>query len=116
MGEEVVAGLLASLDPAPADRVVLRLALLAADGTPLPLIGRELGLSPRQVHRRSVAAFGYGPKRLHRISRFQRALRELRAGVPAAECAVRNGFSDQAHLSREARALAGVPIRDLLTG
>ncbi|WP_265444151.1 helix-turn-helix domain-containing protein [Flexivirga meconopsidis] len=110
---EIATTLLDSLDIDGGDPFVTRLADLAAAGTALPAIGRALDLSPRQLHRRSVAAFGYGPKQLHRISRFQRALSQLRAGLPAAECAVRTGFSDQSHLSREVRALAGVPIREL---
>lgn len=75
----------------------------------------ELGLDPRQLHRRSRALFGYGPKTLARILRMQRALALLRAGAPAAEVAVRTGHADQPHLSREIRALAGVPPRDLIS-
>ncbi|GEL19666.1 hypothetical protein [Pseudonocardia asaccharolytica] len=38
------------------------------------------------------------------------------AGVPAAEAAARTGYADQPHLSREVRALAGVPLGQLLAG
>ncbi|MEV4624664.1 helix-turn-helix transcriptional regulator [Micromonospora sp. NPDC049523] len=75
----------------------------------------DFGLGPRQLHRRSRALFGYGPKTLARILRMQRALALLRTGVPAADTAVRTGYADQPHLSREIRALAGVPPRDLIT-
>ncbi|MGW4466415.1 helix-turn-helix domain-containing protein [Micromonospora sp. NPDC004704] len=75
----------------------------------------DLGLGPRQLHRRSRALFGYGPKTLARILRMQRAVALLRAGVPAADTAVRTGYADQPHLSREIRALTGVPPRDLIT-
>ncbi|WP_329109955.1 helix-turn-helix domain-containing protein [Micromonospora sp. NBC_01699] len=75
----------------------------------------DLGLGPRQLHRRSLALFGYGPKTLARILRMQRALSLLRTGVPAADAAARTGYADQPHLSREIRALTGLPPRTLLT-
>jgi AraC-like DNA-binding protein len=75
----------------------------------------DLGLSERQLHRRSVAAFGYAPKTLQRIVRFQRALRLARAGVPLAEVAVTAGYTDQAHLSHDVKRLSGVPMRHLVS-
>ncbi|MEQ4305863.1 helix-turn-helix domain-containing protein [Plantactinospora sp. B6F1] len=105
-------------------------ARLAAGGGPDPLAaplaaglaaGRDvagtadaLGLGTRQLHRRSLALFGYGPKTLARILRMRRALALARAGTPAAEVAARTGYADQAHLSREVRSLAGVPLRHLV--
>jgi AraC-like DNA-binding protein len=72
------------------------------------------GLSERQLHRRCLPLFGYGPKTLGRVLRFDRALALARAGRPFAEVAVEAGYADQAHLSREVRALAGVPLRRLV--
>ena len=57
---------------------------------------------------------GYGPKTLARILRMRRALDLARAGAPLAEVAVRSGYADQAHLTREVRDLAGVPPTRLL--
>jgi AraC-like DNA-binding protein len=74
----------------------------------------SLGLSARQLHRRSLAAFGYGPKVLHRVLRFDRAVKLAWEGVPFADVAHRTGYSDQAHLSREVRELAGVPLGQLI--
>ncbi|MER5342032.1 helix-turn-helix transcriptional regulator [Streptomyces mirabilis] len=74
----------------------------------------RLGLSARQLHRRSLTAFGYGPKTLARVLRLQRALALARAGVPFAETAARSGFADQAHLARDVRELAGMPLGELL--
>ncbi|GAA3508782.1 AraC-like DNA-binding protein [Streptosporangium album] len=74
----------------------------------------ELGLSERQLHRRSLQAFGYGPKMLQRVIRFQRALRLARRGKPLAEVAVDSGYADQAHLANEVRRLAGVPMGQLV--
>ncbi|MFI7697416.1 DUF6597 domain-containing transcriptional factor [Nonomuraea sp. NPDC049480] len=75
----------------------------------------DLGLSERQLHRRSVTAFGYAPKILQRIVRFQRALRMARAGVSLAEVAAEGGYSDQAHLSNDVKRLSGVPMGRLLS-
>lgn len=85
-----------------------------------PNIGRvagladDLGLSTRQLHRRSLDAFGYGPKTLHRVLRFDRAVKLAWEGVPFAEIAHRTGYADQAHLSREVKDLAGVPLGQLI--
>ncbi|MDT0267076.1 helix-turn-helix domain-containing protein [Streptomyces sp. DSM 44915] len=85
-------------------------------GRPVAETARRLGLSERQLHRRSLRAFGYGPKTLARVLRMQRALALARGGVPLAGVAARAGYADQAHLSREVRALAGVPVGQLLPG
>ncbi|MDV9193596.1 helix-turn-helix domain-containing protein, partial [Streptomyces sp. SR27] len=69
-----------------------------------------VGLGARQLHRRSLDAFGYGPKTLARVLRLQRALALVRDGVPYAEAALRAGCADQAHLARETRALAGTTL------
>ncbi|MEW2636310.1 helix-turn-helix domain-containing protein [Streptomyces sp. NPDC048389] len=69
------------------------------------------GLSTRQLHRRSLDAFGYGPKTLARILRLQRALALVRRGVPYGDAALAAGCADQAHLAREMRALAGSTLR-----
>jgi AraC-like DNA-binding protein len=72
------------------------------------LIG-ELGCSERTLRRRCEEAFGYGPKTLERILRFQRFLRRLQASrrAPLSALAIETGYADQAHLAREARKLAG---------
>ncbi|NUK48802.1 helix-turn-helix domain-containing protein [Streptomyces lunaelactis] len=69
-----------------------------------------VGLGARQLHRRSLSAFGYGPKTLARVLRLQRALTLVRAGVPYAEVALGAGCADQAHLAREMRDLAGITL------
>ncbi|MFE9093424.1 helix-turn-helix domain-containing protein [Streptomyces sp. NPDC007264] len=91
-------------------------ALVAAleAGRPVAATADALGLGARQVHRRSLAAFGYGPKTLARVLRLQRALALARSGVPYAQTAARAGFADQAHLARDVRSLAGMPLGDLL--
>jgi AraC-like DNA-binding protein len=83
-------------------------------GEPVAELARRFGLTERSLHRRSVAAFGYGPKTLQRVLRFQHALRLVRGGRSYADAAVEAGYADQPHLAREVRALAGVPLKTLL--
>ncbi|RZS34340.1 AraC-like DNA-binding protein [Herbihabitans rhizosphaerae] len=98
----------------PPDEIAAPLRHLARRTGRVRDLAETIGLSERQLHRRCVAAFGYGPKTLHRIVRFDRALRAARAGEPFADVAYRAGYADQAHLSREVRALAGVPLGALV--
>lgn len=94
---------------------VLRQIVKALDaGHPVSATADQLGLGARQLHRRCLAAFGYGPKTLGRILRLQRALALGRDGVPFADTAVRAGYADQAHLAREVKELSGVPLGELL--
>jgi AraC-like DNA-binding protein len=83
-------------------------------GTAVRAVAERAGLSERQLHRRCLALFGYGPKTLTRVLRFDRAVRLARRGVPFADVAARAGYADQAHLSRDTRALAGVPLGTLI--
>ncbi|WTW97738.1 helix-turn-helix domain-containing protein [Streptomycetaceae bacterium NBC_01309] len=77
-------------------------------------LAERAGLSDRQLHRRSVAAFGYGAKTLGRVLRLGRALELARGGGGFADVAAMTGYADQAHLAREVRSLAGVPLGTLL--
>ena len=74
----------------------------------------QLGFSERQLRRRSIASFGYAPKVLQRIVRFQRALRLARSGLPLADVAAATGYADQSHLSHDVRRLSGVSLRALV--
>ncbi|WP_228122521.1 helix-turn-helix domain-containing protein [Saccharothrix syringae] len=107
------AAALGRLRARPPDPVAAAIAA-AVPTTGVAGLAADLGLSVRQLHRRSLAAFGYGPKVLHRVLRFHRAVGLARAGVPFAEVAHRTGYADQAHLSREVRDLAGVPLGQLI--
>ena len=122
-----------TLDPdTAAARVVDLAAALVADGGPDPAAARaaalladpraraedvaaEVGLSMRQLRRRCHAVVGYGPKTLQRVLRFRRFVSRIDAGLPAgqdrhdlAAVAVQAGYADQAHLTRECQALAGL--------
>ena len=77
-------------------------------------VAERLDLSARQLHRRCLSLFGYGPQRLRRIVRMGRALDEARAGASLAEVAAGCGYVDQAHLCRDVRDLAGTTPARLL--
>ena len=88
----------------------------------------ELALSERTLRRRSEALFGYGPRTLGRILRFQHfqalvhrpgpgslvesdGCEDGPIGTGLAALAAAAGYADQAHLSREVRALVGMTPR-----
>ncbi|MBO0693082.1 MAG: AraC family transcriptional regulator [Acidimicrobiaceae bacterium] len=87
---------------------------LAASGTPVAAMADCLGIGVRQLHRRCLPLFGYGPQHLARVLRLDRALVAAHRGVPLVDVAATAGFADQAHLSREVRDLAGTTPRRLL--
>ena len=85
-------------------------------------VARDFGWSERRLHREITTTCGYGPKTLQRIVRLQRALRASRAGVATrppslaptlSRLALDAGYADQAHMTREARRLAGRTPSDL---
>jgi AraC-like DNA-binding protein len=106
---DAVAGVRAEWDPA-----VPRLVSLIGRGDRMSTVADALGWTERQLHRRSLAAFGYGPKTLQRVLRFDRALRLARDGGDLAAVAYTTGFADQAHLARDVKSFAGVPMSALL--
>jgi AraC-like DNA-binding protein len=78
-------------------------------GSGIKALCARLDVSERSLRRQCHAAFGYGPKTLDRILRFQRFLRlarrpgEARLSLLAHEA----GYADQAHLTREVQRLSG---------
>jgi AraC-like DNA-binding protein len=122
-----------ALDPGTAAARLIDLAgHLVTDGAPDPAAARaavlladpraraedvaaQVGMSLRQLRRRCHAVVGYGPKTLQRVLRFRRFVSQLDAGLPAgadrhdlAALAAQTGYADQAHLTRECQALAGL--------
>ncbi|GAA0455247.1 helix-turn-helix transcriptional regulator [Streptomyces olivaceiscleroticus] len=93
--------------PDPAGALIAR---AAARGTPVGELADAVGVGERQLHRRCLAAFGYGPKTLGRVLRLVRALDLARSGMPYAQVAAVAGYADQAHLAREVKTLAGAPL------
>jgi AraC-like DNA-binding protein len=78
---------------------------------------RAAGLSPRAMHRRTLAGIGLAPKRVVRIRRLYRALasmlppRSSSLSTAAAEA----GYADQAHFSRDCAALLGESPTEFLS-
>jgi AraC-like DNA-binding protein len=104
----VLLGLTLALPGRPADPGVRAVAAQLAAGASAGATADRLGWTERSLHRRCLAAFGYGPAVLRRVLRFRHATALLHDGVPIAEAAAVAGYADQPHLSREVRALAGV--------
>lgn len=76
---------------------------------PIAQLCRELGCSARHLSARFGEEIGMTPKAFARVLRFERAAALLADAVPPAEVSAICGFSDQPHLNREFRALAGRP-------
>jgi AraC-like DNA-binding protein len=105
---------LARLARAPADPVAGAVWRSLQAGGRVDATADAIGLSARQLHRRCLTSFGYGPKMLGRILRFDRAVALARTGAGLADVAATTGYADQAHLCREVRDFAGVPLTTLL--
>lgn len=106
---DVTGTLIADGSPDPA--IVQAASLLGDPAARTEDVAAQVGLSERQLRRRSHAAAGYGPKTLQRILRFQRFVRLLDAVAQPpdlAALAVLAGYADQPHLTRECAALSGL--------
>jgi AraC-like DNA-binding protein len=110
--ETVAAGRLRQTYP-PDPMIAAIVARLRASMTVVDT-ANAVGLGERQLHRRCLVAFGYGPKTLANILRMNRAVAMSRAGMPFATVAAAAGYADQSHLAREVKALAGVPLGALM--
>jgi len=85
---------------------------LAVPGARVAGVASELGVGERMLHRRMVAALGYGPKVLARVARLRRLVALSDASL--ASRALRAGYASQAHMSDEVRRLTGTtPVRFL---
>lgn len=88
-------------------RALQRFAAGATDVGPLV---EESGYSHRRFIELFTREVGLTPKRYGRVLRFQRAVQLLGGapGTPLAQLAFEAGYSDQPHLAREFRELAGL--------
>jgi methylphosphotriester-DNA--protein-cysteine methyltransferase len=85
---------------------------LAARDARVADVAAALGVSERQLHRRTLAAIGYGPKVLARVARLRRlvAVAEESLALRALEA----GYASQAHMTDEVRRMTGLtPVRFL---
>ncbi len=76
----------------------------------------SLAVGERRLRRRFVQAVGYGPATYLRVSRFQRAVTLAPRVAGLAALAAAAGYADQAHLSRDCRALTGLTPRAYFRG
>ncbi|MBC7795196.1 MAG: helix-turn-helix domain-containing protein [Clostridia bacterium] len=78
-------------------------------GIRMASLAAAIGVTPRTLHRDFVEHVGLGPKQLARVLRFRYAL-ALRGAL--VDDALASGFAEQAHMTREFRALgATIPGR-----
>jgi AraC-like DNA-binding protein len=99
---------------APPDPLVLAATRrLGFPGSRVDELADALGLSERQLRRRFHDAVGYGPKTLDRVLRFGRLLSQAQAIADGdedlARLAADLGYADQAHMTRDAVRLTGLP-------
>jgi AraC-like DNA-binding protein len=100
---------------APPDRAVqAAVGRLLEPGERVDLLASSLGFSERQLRRRFLSGVGYGPKTLQRVLRMRRFLAGGRSSGGLVRAALEAGYADQAHLSRECRALTGLTPVELL--
>ena len=99
---------------APDPLVQAAVARLGRDALAVGELAGRLFVSERQLRRRVGSAVGYGPKRLARVLRLERALAAARGGEELARVAAGAGYADQAHFAGDCRELAGVPPTALL--
>lgn len=77
-------------------------------GLPVASLARDIGWSRAHFTDRFKAEFGLSPKTAARIFRFEHACRALKKDPRRlADVALSSGYYDQAHMTREWRALAG---------
>lgn len=72
-------------------------------------LAAEVGWSTRHLGECFRAEYGHAPKTTARVLRFQESQRLVAARRPLVEVATACGYYDQAHLTRDWVALAGVP-------
>ncbi|MFF3836678.1 helix-turn-helix domain-containing protein [Streptomyces sp. NPDC001930] len=98
-----------SREPSPAVLDAWQLLSRTSGTVSVRELAARSGWSVRHLENRFREQIGLTPKRLARILRLNRAIRQLAAGGRPAEVAVGCGFYDQSHLSREFAALTGMP-------
>lgn len=108
----LLAALVAERGGAPDTLVDAAAGCLARPGARVAAVAVELGTSERQLHRRTVAAVGYGPKMLARVARLRGLIASPDRSLAARAFAA--GYASQSHMTDEVLALTGLtPVRFL---
>jgi AraC-like DNA-binding protein len=82
--------------------------LTGPDGPPLSVLSDERGVARGTLWRRFRSVYGVSPTRYRIEARARRAWRRLAGGADVlSEIALTEGFADQAHMTRDVRALTG---------
>jgi AraC-like DNA-binding protein len=92
----------------PADPLVQHALVLLARGAQVATVVADSGYSHKHFIRRFERAVGLSPKLYTRVVRLARALPHLQGEASLAHTAVHAGYSDQAHFTRDFRALSGL--------
>jgi AraC-like DNA-binding protein len=109
---ELLAAAVARRGGAPDELVVAAARRLGWPGARVADVSFDLGVSERQLRRRTLDAVGYGPKVLARVTRLRRLV--ALGGDSLAVRAFEAGYASQAHMSDEVRRLTGLtPVRFL---
>jgi len=83
-------------------------------GATVAQVAENVNLCSRQFTRSFQRTMGLHPKRFQRILRLRRAIVLAKSGLPLAAAAIDAGYADQAHFTREVRALTGAaPLKVL---
>jgi methylphosphotriester-DNA--protein-cysteine methyltransferase len=109
---ELLVAAVAGRGAEPDELVVAATHRLALPGARVADVAARLGIGERQLHRRTLAAVGYGPKMLARVARLRRLVAVSDPSL--ASRALWAGYASQAHMNEEVRRLTGkTPVRFL---
>lgn len=98
-------------EAAPDNRVTYAVAALTSRRAPaVGVLADDMGLSARHLRRLVEGDTGLTPKTISQVARLRHAIEDATTDVRAdiAQIAASTGYSDQAHLSREARRFTGL--------
>jgi transcriptional regulator GlxA family with amidase domain len=109
--EEALVGRLGLVAACEIDPLVAYVARGLDDGASVAEVVEAVGFSHRHVASVFREHVGLSPKRYGRVRRVVRAIADRSGGL--AQVAASAGFADQAHLTREVRAIVGVTPREL---
>lgn len=93
----------------------LKMLLDATDGgrASSAEIARKLSVSDRTFNRLWNEVVGLQPRKYVKLMRFHNALEMIERGVALKQVAADCGYSDQAHMARQIKAIAGLPPSSL---
>ncbi len=101
----------------PLNPTALAMRIVASGRCSVGAAAERIGVSGRQLERKSLEYAGVPPKVLSRISRFQRAIEKHRGGYGSwMKIAHEVGYYDQMHLIRDFHDLAGGPPTEVMRG